>query len=142
MRRGTLLALRVYMTKITSFRDLTVWQEGMNLVDDIYAVTRKFPCDERFGLISDMRRAAISIPANVAEGNRRKRRGAYCNHVSIALGSHGELETQLEVAVRQKYVRRESIRPILERLEAVGKMLHGLLRSLKRGLVAARRRAR
>jgi four helix bundle protein len=130
--RGTLLALLTCMKTIASFRDLTVWQEGMNLVDDIYAVTRRFPCDERFGLISDMRRAAISIPSNVAEGNRRKQRGAYCNHVSIALGSQGELETQIAVAVRQKYVRQETVRPILERLEAVGRMLHGLRRSLKR----------
>jgi len=62
------------MSRITSFRDLTVWQEGMNLADDICVLTRRFPCDERFALTSDMRRAAISIPANVAEGNRRKRR--------------------------------------------------------------------
>jgi four helix bundle protein len=90
------------MSTINSFRDLIVWQEGMNLVDDVYALTRRFPCDERFVLTSDMRRAAISIPANIAEGNRRKRRGAYCNHVLIALGSQAELETQIEVALRQQ----------------------------------------
>ena len=132
------------MSAITSFRDLTVWQEGMNLVDDVYAITRRFPREERFGLTSDMRRAAISIPANVAEGNRRgrKRPGAYCNHVSIALGSQGELETQIEVALRQKYVSRESIRATLKRAEEVGKMLSGLLRSLEESIEAEERRAR
>lgn len=129
------------MSSITSFRDLIVWQEGMNLVDDIYVLTRRFPCDERFAL-SDMRRAAISIPANVAEGNRRKRRGAYCNHVSIALGSQAELETHIEVALRQKYVTPATAKPVLERAEDVGKMLHGLLRSLRRRLKEERRRAR
>jgi four helix bundle protein len=108
------------MPAITSFRDLIVWQQGMNLVDDIYRITRRFPPDERYGLTSDMRRAAVSIPSNVAEGFRRKRRQAYCNHVSIALGSQGELETQVEVALRQKYVMPEAARPILKRLEEVG----------------------
>ena len=130
------------MSTVTSFRDLIVWREGMNLVDDIYALTRRFPCDERFALTSDMRRAAISIPANVAEGNRRQRRGAYCNHVSIALGSQGELETQIEVAVRQKYVTPASVEPVLRRTEEVGRMLNGLLRSLKRRLKNERKRAR
>jgi four helix bundle protein len=130
------------MSTITSFRDLNVWQEGMNVVDDIYTLSRRFPCDERFALTSDMRRAAISIPANVAEGNRRKRRGAYCNHVSIALGSQAELETQVEVALRQKYVTPSSARLVLKRTEEVGMMLHGLLRSLKRRLADQRRRTR
>ena len=139
---GAAFALYAGMSSITSFRDLIVWQEGMNLVDDIYVLTRRFPCDERFALTSDMRRAAISIPANVAEGNRRKRRGAYCNHVSIALGSQAELETQIEVALRQKYVTPATAKPVLERAENVGKMLHGLLRSLRRRLKEERRRAR
>jgi four helix bundle protein len=137
---GLGFAGRECMSAINSFRDLIVWQESMNLVDDVYALTRRFPCDERFVLTSDMRRAAISIPANIAEGNRRKRRGAYCNHVSIALGSQAELETQIEVAVRQQYVTPASVKPVLARTEEVGMMLHGLLRSLKRRLSEGDRR--
>lgn len=87
-----------------------------------------------------MRRAAISIPANIAEGNRRKRRGAYCNHVSTALGSQAELETQIEVALRQQHVTPASAKPVLARTEEVGMMLHGLLRSLKRRLREGDRR--
>ena len=76
--------------KITgSFRDLEVWQESMTLVEEIYALSKRFPADERFGLTSQLRRAAVSIPSNIGEGARRKRRKAFLNHLDIALGSQG-----------------------------------------------------
>jgi four helix bundle protein len=127
------------MPAIESFRDLTVWQRGMQLVEDVYDLSRSLPSDERFGLAMQMRRSAISIPSNLAEGFRRWRRQAYCNHVSIALGSQGELETQIEIAVRLKYVTPGRAAVALQRTEEVGKMLSGLLNSLENGGHAASR---
>jgi four helix bundle protein len=130
------------MGDIESFRDLIVWQQAMQLVEDVYALTRLFPRDERFGLSMQMRRTAISIPSNVAEGFRRWRQQAYSNHVSIALGSQGEMETQIEVAIRLEYVTAARAASLVRRVEEVGKMLSGLLRSLEEGTEAPRRRAR
>jgi len=127
---------------IKSFRDLTVWQQGMQLVEDVYELSRLLPRDERFGLTMQMRRAAISVPLNVAEGFRRWRRQAYCNHVSIALGSQGELETQIEISIRLKYITAARASPVMQRIEEVGKMLNGLLRSLEERSDAPSRRAR
>ena len=119
------------MSSIKSFRDLDVWQQAMQLVEDVYAVTRLLPCEERFGLSMQMRRTAVSIPSNVAEGYCRWRRQAYANHVSIALGSQGEMETQLDLAVRLKYLTATQADPIVQRAMNVGKMLNRLLRSLE-----------
>ena len=105
----------------------------MQLVEDVYEFTRSLPPDERFGLTTQMRRTAISIPSNIAEGFRRWRRQAYSNHISIALGSQGELETQIEIAVRLKYVTPGRAASLLDRSAEVGKMLSGLLRSLENG---------
>jgi four helix bundle protein len=79
------------MTATNSFRDLHVWREAMLLVEQIYAASRHFPPEERFGLTSQLRRAAISIPSNIGEGSRRQRRKAFLNHLDIALGSQGEV---------------------------------------------------
>ncbi|HEY0872146.1 MAG TPA: four helix bundle protein [Vicinamibacterales bacterium] len=83
------------MTEILSFRDLEVWQRGMDLIVRIYRMTEPFPLGERFGLISQMRRASVSIPSNVAEGHGRGE-GAYLNHVRIAIGSQAELSTEID----------------------------------------------
>ena len=85
---------------ILTYRDLEVWKQGMDLVEDCYKVTASFPKSELYGLTSQLRRAVISIPSNVAEGRSRKSTKAFRNHVSIALGSHSELETCLELATR------------------------------------------
>ena len=114
------------MGEIKSYRDLDVWQLGMELVVESYAVTERFPADERFGLTSQVRRAVVSIPSNVAEGhNRRSPRSnnAYRNHVSIALGSSDELDTNLEVALRLGYVRPTDLAVVCEKLARVGRML-------------------
>ena len=103
----------------------------MHLVEDVYGLSRVFPREERFGLSMQIRRAAASIPSNVAEGFRRRRRQAYANHVSIALGSQGELETALEIAIRLQYIQPSRAAATCERAEQVGKMLSGLLRSLE-----------
>jgi len=105
----------------------------MLLVEDVYSVTRTFPSDERFGLTSQLRRAAVSIPSNVGEGVRRRRRTTFCYFLRIALGSQGELDVQLEIAYRLKYCRAEDYRRLTARTASVGRMLTGLLASQERG---------
>ena len=119
------------MDNITSFRDLEVWQLGMDLVDLVIADTRKMPRAE-FDLRRQIRGAAISIPSNVAEGwRRKKRRGAYQNHVSIAMGSEGELETELEVCFRNVFLDREACNKTVALASRVSKMLNRLHDSLE-----------
>ena len=118
------------MDKILSFRELDVWQLAMDLTDSIIADLRSMPRTE-FDLKRQMQRAAISVPANIAEGwRRKKRRGAYQNHVSIAMGSQGELDTELEIAFRNGFLKRESCARSLELCGRVGLMLNRLHDSL------------
>jgi four helix bundle protein len=77
-----------------AFRDLKVWHRSMDLVERIYEVSAAFPGDERFGLTAQIRRAAVSVPSNIGEGSRRKKRKAFLNHLDIALGSQAEVEVQ------------------------------------------------
>jgi four helix bundle protein len=119
------------MNNITSFRDLEVWQLAMDLVDLVIADTRKMPRVE-FDLRRQIRKAVIAIPSNVAEGWRRKRRrGAYQNHVSIAMGSEGELETELEVCFRNGFLDREACKKAIALAARVSKMLNRLHDSLE-----------
>ena len=118
------------MSQIQSFRDLEVWLLSMDLVDDVIKAGRALPRVE-FDLRRQMTRAAISIPSNVAEGWKRKRkRGAYQNHVSIAMGSEGELETQLEICFRNQFLRREDWKNLVTMLMRVRLMLERLHDSL------------
>jgi len=118
------------MENISSFRDLDVWQLAMDLVDLVIADTRKVPRIE-FDLKRQIRRAAISIPSNIAEGWRRKRRrGAYQNHVSIAMGSEGELETELEVCFRNGFLDRQACKKTMDLAVRVSKMMNRLHDSL------------
>jgi len=117
------------MSNITSFRDLIVWQKAMDLADMIYDVTERFPPSERFGLASQMRKAAVSVPSNIAEGSRRRTPG-YIHHVEIALGSHAELDTQCELATRRKFLKAADQEQLASLLGDVGRLAHGLLRSL------------
>ncbi|MDR3678177.1 MAG: four helix bundle protein [Acidobacteriota bacterium] len=88
---------------INSYRDLLVWQKGMALVKQVYAMTRGFPVDERFGLTAQMRRAAVSVPSNIAEGQARQGRREFVQFLSHSLGSLAELDTQLTLAVDLEY---------------------------------------
>lgn len=90
--------------KIESYENLIVWQKSMDLVTAIYELTRQFPKEEVFGLTSQMRRAAVSIPSNIAEGSRRGSRKDFRNFLLIAYGSGAELETQIKIAKRLSYV--------------------------------------
>ena len=115
-----------------TYRDLVVWQQGLTLVEECYRLTRAFPKSELFGLTSQLRRAAVSIPANVAEGHCRRETKPYGHHVSIAIGSHGELETLIELACRLGFLSASDKAGVMKLADSVGRLLSGLHRSLKR----------
>ena len=113
-----------------NYRELIVWQKAMDLVTEIYQVTSTFPNEERFGLTSQIRRAAVSVPSNIAEGHGRKATGAYLNHLSIAYGSLMELETQIQIALRLNFISTEAASDLIEKITQIAKMLNGLKKSL------------
>lgn len=115
-----------------SYRELEVWTRGMELVRDIYRATRGFPKAELFGLTSQMRRAAVSIPSNIAEGHARTGSREFLHGLSMALGSLAELATQVEIAADLRYME-PSVRDDLRvRTESLTMMLNALIRSLRR----------
>lgn len=116
---------------LASYRELRVWNSAMDLVVLSYKVSSRLPAEEKFGLISQIRRAAVSVPANIAEGYGRRRRGDYLQHLSIANGSLKELETHFLIAVRLGHLTQTDIQPVLALAEEVGKMLGSLLRKLE-----------
>ncbi len=115
-----------------NFRDLVAWQKAMDLVEAVYAATRGFPADERFGLTSQLRRAAVSIPSNIAEGEGRGSHNEFGRFLSIAYGSLREVETQLLIGVRLGYVDEAACKEAFSLAEEVGRLLNGLSRSLDR----------
>ncbi len=116
---------------VNSYRDLEVWQKGMDLVVACYEAAKNFPSDERFGLTSQLQRAAVSVPANIAEGHGRTHLKEYLNHISIAYGSLMEIETHVQIAERLTYLSSESVGKLLSDTERLGRMLNGLKRSLE-----------
>ena len=114
------------------YSDLRVWQEAMNLVTDIYRMTKPFPSEEKFGLASQIQRAAVSVPCNIAEGHGRKSTNAYLNHLSITFGSLMELETQVQIAARLEYLTEDNANHILAKTDQVGKMIGALKKSLSK----------
>ncbi|HYE87013.1 MAG TPA: four helix bundle protein [Vicinamibacterales bacterium] len=114
---------------IHSFRDLLVWQKGLSLAECVYSVTEGLPRKEMYGLTTQMRRAAVSIPSNIAEGKGIGGRG-YLRHLRIALGSEAELQTQIELAVRLKLLPKGDADKLLSEASEVGRMLSSLLKSL------------
>ena len=119
------------MTKIKSYQDLLVWQRSMGLVESIYSVTGQLPEDERFGLVSQMRRAAVSAPSNIAEGFGRQASGEYRHHLSIARGSLLELETHIIVCQRLGFLKSEITDPLLSEITEISKMLATLTSRLR-----------
>jgi four helix bundle protein len=113
------------------FRDLVAWQRAMDLAEGIYRVTHLLPPDERFGLVTQMRRSARSIPANIAEGYGRARTGDYRRFLAIAFGSLLELETDLELASRLGLIPNPQLRSVMALASEVGHLLAALRRSLR-----------
>lgn len=123
------------MGEIRSFRDLRVWTRGIEIVEEVYRSTARMPRDEHYGLRSQMRRAAVSVPSNVAEGYGRVHRGDYLRHLSFAMGSLHELETQLEISFRLGYLDR----PVLDRIQVLIRGEAGMLYRMTRALKTERR---
>ena len=118
------------MKKISSYKDLIVWQRSMDLVERIYQITSVFPSGEQWGLVSQMRRAAVSVPSNIAEGYGRQATGNYRHHLSIARGSLLELETQVLLSERLGYLRSEGAATILAEIQEMSRMLATLVSKL------------
>ena len=118
-------------TKINSYRDLKVWQHGMDIAVECSRLTRSFPKEELYGLTSQIRRAAASILANIAEGHSRDSRGDYIKSLRVAQGSLKELEIHLLLAARVQVTTNASVETHLEKCDKEGKMLRALIRSLQ-----------
>lgn len=117
---------------VNSYRDLLVWQRGIDLVESVYKATKSFPRHETYGLTAQMRRAAVSVASNIAEGHGRRHLGDYLHHLSIANGSLFELETQFLVAQRLAYTSSSDADAVSRLSGEVGRMLAGLARALRR----------
>ena len=128
------------MKEIRSFEDLDVWQRGIDLTLRIYRVVSGLPQTEKYELSSQMRRAAVSIPSNVAEGHSRKLPKPYLNHVYIALGSHAELVTCLIISRGLGFISEEQLGIERRETDRVGQMLHGLARSLEKRIESQKAR--
>ncbi|NOT70976.1 MAG: four helix bundle protein [Hyphomicrobium sp.] len=116
---------------IRSYRDLVVWQQAMALAASCYKATKAFPASEAYGMTSQIRRAAVSIPANIAEGNGRENTGSYIHSLRIAQGSLKELETHVLLAETVELMNKVDSEKLLEACDAVGRLLRGLIRSLQ-----------
>ncbi len=116
--------------KNKGFKNLVAWQKGMQLVEAIYKITRRFPHEEIYGLTSQMRRSAVSIPPNLAEGQLRKSKNEFIQFISIALGSCAELSTQFDLSKRLGYVDEVIFLKITESIDELMKIPHGLRKKL------------
>jgi len=114
---------------MTTYRDLIAWQKSMELVEVVYTLSKEFPKEELYGLTSQIRRAAVSVPSNIAEGHGRGTPAEFAHFLSIAYGSLRELETQLIIAQRLKYIKIHQ--PAFDLCEETGRLLNGLKKSLK-----------
>ncbi len=123
-------------SEISSFRDLIAWQKGMDLICDVYKMTLQLPDHEKFGLISQMRRAAVSISSNIAEGWGRDSTQEYIRFLNIARASACEISTQAEVCKRLEYSGNWS--EIIEQSEEVGRIINGLIKSLRKYITKAK----
>ena len=125
--------MRCLSMGVRSYRDLVAWQKSMDLVIAIYRSTQGFPRTETYGLVSQLRRAAVSIPSNIAEGHARVSTGEFKQFLGHALGSVMEVETQVLIAHRLGYLELAVSDDLLQRTAEIGKVVNGLLRSLSRG---------
>ena len=115
------------MTVIHSYKDLIVWQKSMLLVTEVYAITESFPDTEKFGLVTQMRKSAVSIPSNIAEGRKRGTRKDFRNFLCIAYASGSELETQVEIVKRLPFGKQLNYKQVDGLLDEVMRMLNTML---------------
>src|SRR4051812_48549433 len=117
--------------KAQNYKDLVVWQKGISLAKAIYRLTSRFPSEEKFGLVAQMRRAAVSIPSNIAEGQARHTTGEFIQFISHAEGLTAELETQLILSVELGFADANRVKSIFVLLDDIRRMLNGLRRKLQ-----------
>ena len=117
-------------SKIKGYRDLRVWLGGVDLVTEIYRETQSFPPQEIYGLTNQLRRAAVSVPSNIAEGHAREHTREFLNFISIAQGSLAEMQTQIEIAKRLKYLSEEKTDRLLDQTVSLSKQLYSLRNAL------------
>ena len=122
---------RVASGEVRHYRDLLVWQKTMAWVEHVYAATRPWPADERFGLTSQVRRAAVSVASNIAEGCARRSTAEFLRFLSIARGSLAEAETQLMLGRRLGYLDDPQLEPLLDAADEISRMLSGLIAKLE-----------
>ena len=115
-----------------TYRDLVAWEKAMELITEIYRVSRKFPSDELYGLVSQMRRSAVSIPSNIAEGQGRLTKGEFIQFLGNARGSLLELETQILVAKNLQYLDEPELKNLFDLTAEVGRLLNGLLSAIRK----------
>src|SRR5688500_5913276 len=116
---------------VRGFKGLVVWQKAMDLIEEIYRLTQGFPKQETYGLSSQLQRAAVSVAANIAEGNGRDSTKEYIHHLAFSLGSLAEVETYLVVGHRLGYTRAEVVNALESKCDEIGKMLRGLQKALR-----------
>jgi len=113
--------------------DLKIWRMAMEVVNEIYELTKKFPMNEKYGLVIQMRRSAISIPSNIAEGASRHSKSEFVQFLYIARGSLSELETELLISLKQGYISSKRCKTIMDKTDSVGKMLTSLIKRMDKG---------
>jgi len=116
--------------KVKNYQELIVWQKAMDLVEEVYIASKSFPRKEIYGLMSQVRRAAISIPSNIAEGQGRRTTPDFFRHLSIAYGSLREVETQIMIAIRLRFLGQGKCQAVMKLTGEVGRLLNGLMASL------------
>ena len=116
--------------KIKNFKDLKIWQKGIELAKEIYQITQSFPSAEKYGIVSQMRRAVVSIPSNIAEGFMRRHNKEYKQFLYITLGSLAELETQVILSDQLSFLRNEQCHDIQVNIDELNKMVTGLIKCL------------
>ena len=114
------------------YRDLDVWRQGIDLVTEIYVMTRNFPREERYALGSQMQRAAVSVPANIAEGHARFSRKEFLHFLSISLGSLAELDTHLTIAHKLDYIPEDLVKSTANLMDSLGRRIRNLQKSLQK----------
>lgn len=121
---------------VFGYQDLEVWKKAMELVTQVYVVSKRFPSDELYGLTSQIRRSSVSIPSNIAEGRGRRSTKDFLRFLNIAYGSLAELETQLMIADNLSYLENETANALLKEASRVGRMINGMIASLEKKLPA------
>jgi four helix bundle protein len=121
---------REELVGVKSYKDLIVWQKAIDLVVAVYRQSKTFPNDETYGLRQQIRRAVVSIPSNIAEGQCRSSTGDFLRFLAIAYGSLGELETQVLIARRLEYFNHEQAEELFHQINEVGRLINGLKKSL------------